>query len=309
MQSSYSTFNTKCHQTQYSKVPLVPRKPQGILPQFDGNITETFLEDMETILEDYHVPPEKPRAVRDLSTIMIDPTEDLLEQPVPRLCLRERLETYLEEALEKTSPAKMETGQEPSKKEEEPMATAKKERTVKKRWGRKKKKKQIVSDKPIVWTIRPGFHKNGSLQFKFSTDAGAFFILKDKEALSSLKIIKKKANDKTFFQIYALDARSSKIVGPDQVTDLMADVMAKAKAETVAEPGLCEEIKVDNLEARNAPGYKLIRYILRRRWKNLVKRQIGIAMGNGQKSIQSWMVVFPLVAVWKMLTRRSRAFP
>jgi hypothetical protein len=304
MHSNYST-NARNMEEHFTKKATFSANGD-ILPTIDERaIMEGthFLEDMETILEgatsvsmtalDEYL--TKPRACRDLTALMPDnDREDLLRQPTPRLGLRRRLETYLEEEMIRAYQAELAE----DKPEEESNEADKAARC------KSAAKEDNSNESPIVWVIQPVHNKDGTLRFKFSTDDGACLILKDKETLESVEIMKSSSRN-TFFQVYSLEGGISRIVQPDQISHVMEDIISEVK------PNVDEEhIFTTNAEpetkTKKRPGQRLISYIMRRRWKTIVRRQVGIAVGDARKGAQAWAVLFPIFLIWKALSRRSR---
>jgi hypothetical protein len=304
MHSNYST-NTRNMEEHFTKKAIFSANGD-ILPTIDERaIMEGthFLEDMEVILEgatsmsmtaldEYFT---KPRACRDLTALMPDNDRvDLLQQPTPRLGLRRRLETYLEEEMIRAYQEELAE----NKPEEESNEADKAARC------KSNAKEDKSNESPIIWVIQPVHNKDGTLRFKFSTDDGACLILKDKETLESVEIMKKSSRN-TFFQVYSLEGGISRIVQPDQISHVMEDIISEAK------PNVDEvDIFTTNVEpetkTKKRPGQRLISYIMRRRWKTLVRRQVGIAVGDARKGAQAWAVLFPIFLIWKALSRRSR---
>jgi hypothetical protein len=265
-----------------------------------------FLEDMESILEGITPAPltaleeclPKPRSRNDLTALMSGiHRKDHLQQQTPRFGLRRRLETYLEEEVAKAY-------QEEVDREETVEEGDQRQEANESDKPANDSKHVISHEPPIVWVIHPCHGKDGTLRFKFSTDGGACLILKDKEALESVGIMKESSCN-TFFQVYTIQGGVSRIVKPDQISRVMEEILSEAKPAVNEEDIPTYSFETEH-KVKHRPVQRLARYILRRRWKKLVRRQVGIALGDSRKGARSWMVLFPLFLVWKVLARRSR---
>jgi hypothetical protein len=323
-------INSRCHQEHFTK--KISFAGNGtVLPTIseEDAIMEAgtqFLEDMETILDGTTSMPitaleeytTKPRACRDLTALMSDRDRmDLLSQQTPRIGLRERLETYLEEEMARVYQEEIAGGRDEAATEKVDQKEGSRANKVTaggwltKKYGKDKQATSAATDQkeesPIVWVIEPGYSdKDRTLQFKFSTDVGACLFLKDIEALESIEFMKETSRN-TFFQVYAIEGGVSRIIRPDKITEVMKEMLSVAKPSVDEEDTFTTAVKSEQRQ-KHRPDQRLIRYILRRRWKNLVRRQVGIAVGDASKRARGSLIFFPLLLVWKVLMRRSRAF-
>jgi hypothetical protein len=306
-------INSHCEEGNFSNDPDFAGV--DVLPiieeeaDFDGT---QLLDDIEVLLEgSNNVPLEsilreehgrRPRT--DLTALMHGGQKlDNLPQHTPTIGLRRRLESYLEEELARTYQEQLENDMQEDNTPDPDIMGPRRKSTL----SAQPKLKSNSDEPPIVWVIEPGYDRQGTLRFKFSTDGGAYLILKDEEAKESV-IIMAESSRNTFFQVYSLQGGVSRILGSDHISQAIDDIVKEAK------PGLEEEDEIHAFmpetdgKIKKRPGQRLIRYIIRRRWKNLVRRQVGIAMGDARKKAHGWLVLLPILLLWKMLTRRSRTF-
>ena len=160
------------------------------------------------------------------------------------------------------------------------------------------------SKPPLVWVVQPGYNSDGTLNFKITTDSGVCLILKHKEAIESISILKESASaSTTFFQIYAIKSNVSKVIPADQVEKAFDEVVAQAtpalEGDNVISPDSATKSK-------KRLGQRFYRFFVRRRWKALVRRQVGIAVGDSRKGARLFSTIFPLLLLWKAFQRRSR---
>lgn len=174
-----------------------------------------------------------------------------------------------------------------------------------------KKKFDEESYAPVVWVIEPGFNKNGTLRFKFTTDAGACLILNDTQALESIDIMKESSRAGTYyFQVFSIQGNSSRVVKPDQIAEAMSGIIADSKPIATE-----DDVLTSGVPPNKRFGHRFFRFLLRRRWKNLIRRQVRIAMRGGgnfeadsRRSRFVSMASRPFVMLWKRFTtRRNRA--
>jgi hypothetical protein len=327
MHSNYSS-NSRCmEQTLSNAQTMHSPNNTNILPSIEENVvmegTHQFLEDMEVILagaapatvtvleEDLSKPP---RPVRDLRALLPENERHGEKKPVStsaeRLSgLRRRLETYLEDemarAYEKDIKSEEEAKEAP---EEEKVSKVENKKIMKKM--KKEAKTAKIPDSPIVWIIEPGYFKGDhTLRFKLRTDGGACLILKDAEALETIEIMKK-ASENVYFQVYTLEGGVSRIVKPDKINQIIEETLADAMPGVEEEDIFTTGDQETETKVKHHPGGRFIRYIMRRRWKNLVRRQVSIAAGNRglhSRARGLWVALFPLLMIWKMM-RRTRTF-
>jgi hypothetical protein len=306
-------MNSRCEQGNFCSDPhfaggdiLPPIEEEA---DFDGT---QLLDDIEVLLEgSNNIPLEsilreehgrRPRT--DLTALMPGGQKLDLLQHTPTVGLRRRLESYLEEELAKTYQEQFENDmQEEKVPDPDIMGPRRKSTEV----SAQPNSKYNNDEPPIVWVIEPGYDRQGTLRFKFSTDGGAYLILKDEEAKESV-IIMAGSSRNTFFQVYSLQGGVSRILGSDHISQAIDDIVEEAKPELEEEDEIHAFMPEIDDEIKKRPGQRFIRYILRRRWKNLVRRQVGIAMGDARKKGHGWLVLLPVFLIWKMLTRRSRTF-
>lgn len=195
-------------------------------------------------------------------------------------------------------------------------------------------------DVPMVWVVQPVYdNDNGGLSFKFTTDTGACLILKNEEAISCVEIMKmytRKMNCKTFFQLYTMDGRESRIVKADGISDLMLETyrhlmttppLSTEADEAAGPPALGDTLiaygnegqiirihhdghgpdspqdeKKGSVDSR--PGQRFVRHIMRRRLKKLIRRQMDAAMGieeGNRKRSRTMRLFYPFWVVWKVI--------
>jgi hypothetical protein len=331
MHSSYAS-NSHCMQDNFLFQPSITTR-DTVLPTIQEGVEFELMDDLDVLLEgSYETPLQKILGEEDLITFLSGKNEEEQEQVEPRVMqtlrigLRERLETYMEDLDSEIVRIYQET--EPIHHHEEiPVAEADKatgrKSTMPSKSARVKKTNNISKKNndgpPIVWVIEPGYDKNGTLRFKFSTDGGAYLILKDEEAEQSVLTMAESSHN-IYFQVYSLKEGPravSRIVTSDKISQVIRDIVVEG---TQQQP-LCgqyetpaaaahEQMEDDNKDKKR-PGDRLVRFVARRRrWKNLVGRQVGISIGDddaGKKS-RGWLVLLPLLLIWKMFTRRSRTF-
>jgi hypothetical protein len=306
MHSNYA-MNSRCEQGNfYSDVNILPAIEEE--DDFDGT---QLLDDIEVLLEgSNNVPLEsilreehgrRPRT--DLTALMHGGREPDILQHTPAVGLRRRLESYLEEELARTYQEQFENDMQEEKVPDPDIMGPHRKPTA----SSQPNLKSDNDEAPIVWVIEPGYDRQGTLRFKFSTDGGAYLILKDEEAKESV-IIMAGSSRNTFFQVYSLQGGVSRILGSDQISQAIDDIVEEAKPELEEEDEIHVFMPETDDNIKKSPGKRFIRYILRRRWKNLVRRQVGIAMGDARKKGHGWLVLLPIFLIWKMATRRSRTF-
>jgi hypothetical protein len=89
----------------------------------------------------------------------------------------------------------------------------------------------IVSAIPIVWVIQPTV-RNGKTKFKFSTDFGPCFFIREEESIEFVEILKRFSKNETdssfgyniFYQVYTMDSRESRVVKSDVVSSLIEEM-------------------------------------------------------------------------------------
>lgn len=240
----------------------------------------------------------RPRACRDLRSLM--PPEERMDttpRTVPRFGLRKRLDVFLEEELRRSA---QDCSDMPDESENN-ISDVKKNKASTEKTSTMKSSKTLP---PVVWVLEPGYTKDGTVRFKISTDAGACLILKYKEALESVGIIKKSANNQTYFQLYSIEGNVSRIVNPDNISDAIVDLVGKSKLGG----GDAELDTTETSETKSSKRIdrRLYRFVLRRRWKYLVRRQVRIASGDSRKGPRILSMISPVMLFWKALSRRSR---
>jgi hypothetical protein len=320
MHSNYA-MNSRCEQGNFCNAPNFPGG--NILPtieeeaDFDGT---QLLDDIEDLLEGSNSVPLKSmlreehgrRPRTDLTALMQGGQKLDLLQHTPTIGLRRRLESYLEEELVRTYQEQFENDEQEEKNPDPVTMGPRRKSTV----TAQPNSKSNNDESPIVWVIEPGYDRQGTLRFKFSTDGGAYLILKDEEAKESV-IIMAESSRNTFFQVYSLQGGVSRVLRSDQISQAIDDIVEEAKPELEEEDEIHASMPETDEKIKKRHGQRFIRYILRRRWKNLVRRQVGIAMedaskkaavGDARKKAHGWFVLYPIFLILKMLTRRSRTF-
>jgi hypothetical protein len=311
MHSNYA-MNSRCEQGNFGSDPNFAGG--DILPtieeeaDFDGT---QLIDDIEVLLEGSNnvsltsiLREEHGRRPRTGLTALMHGGQKLdLLMHTPTIGLRRRLESYLEEELARTYQEQFENDIQEEKIPDPDIMDPRRKSTV----SDQPKSKYNNDEPPIVWVIEPGYDRQGTLRFKFSTDGGAYLILKDEEAKESV-IIMAESSRNTFFQVYSLQGGVSRILGSDQISQAIDDIVEEAKPEVEEEDEIQAFMSETDDKMKQRLGKRFIRYILRRRWKNLVRRQVGIAMGDARKKAHGWLVLLPIFLIWKMATRRSRTF-
>ena len=308
MHSNYAA-NSRCEEEHFTVGPsfVVGRNVLPTIEEESDLDGTQYLEDIELLLEgstDMAVPlvldevHHGHRSRHDLTLLMSERDKvDLLQHQCPTIGLRQRLEIHLEEALSRANQERF-TNDEHN---DEETARASND-------GHKSSSDHTCKGKetvpPIVWVIQPGFDTSGGLRFKFSTDSGAYLLLKEEEARESVVIMATSSRN-TFFQVYSLQGAVSRIVKRNEISKVIEEIVVEAKP-MLEDDG--DQILEVGSKTKKGPGQRLFRYMVRRRWKNVVRRQVGIAMGNDMKRARGWLVFFPILLVWKFLTRRSRTF-
>lgn len=311
---SISHLNTRCLKTSIATADEQQVDSLAPIPQdnvMDG--TCGFMEDIEDILKGVccdsleTVTPTatstakeqtnvRPRGCRDLRSLMPEADRpQLFQGSTPRYGLRKRLETYLEEELLLAQLKESEDSLD--KRLESNKDNVKEAPKVSESHG-------DWSTGPIVWVIQPGYNQDGTLHFKITTDSGGCMILKREEALESIEILKASGTpSNTFFQVYVIQGGISKVVSADQVADAINDVISEAKPVVDGEEVLNSQEKT---KSKKRLGQRVYRFFLRRRWKNLVRRQVGIAVGDSGRGARLFSMIFPFFMIWKAFQRRSR---
>jgi hypothetical protein len=163
-----------------------------------------------------------------------------------------------------------------------------------------------------------------------------------------MKKYTRKLNCNTFFQLYTVNGRESQVVQSDRISELMLDICksffdrSRAPALTVAAdeatgPKMVVSPELDAhdqnnqsfhitqiMYAKDAPhstrnkdgisiptnDYKgIVGYLMRRRWKHMIKDQMKTAMGledqPRKKKTPKWLF-YPFWIVWKAIRRSGR---
>lgn len=329
MHSNLSS-NTPC--SKFGEVVNVSDSNPIPLPAIDRDDLldgcDNFLEDLDSILDEIAISTsvssspsamtddtKKPRACRDLGALTSKEGEQKNpeKQTTSRLGLRERLESFLDVELlsreEESRVAEQESNKENTEIErpvEEPKKKLRSKRFKKKKKHHHRSEKiQKARHSPVVWVIEPGHNKNGTLRFKFTTDAGACLILRDdKEVLASIDIMRATSRNNTYFQVYSVEGKSSRVIKPDKISQTIKDIIAASKPKP-------QEEDILTIDAASAPrkrvGHRFFRFLLRRRWKRLVRRQVRIAVGDSGERTRFASMASPFAMIWKRFNRQDRA--
>ena len=249
----------------------------------------------------------RPRASRDLGVHV--PTEKrekhLVKKSTERPGLRERLESYLDvehgnqEVGCKTAAACDKENGNATSTNGNKHKRYRSQQSKSTRHCKKVKKDMYL---PVVWVIQPGHNKDGTIWFKFTTDGGAYLVLKDEEALASLDIMKASSPSTTYFQVYSLHGSSSRVMKPDRVAQAVNDIIAEAKPI----PEERDLVTFRPTTSRHGLRRGFHRFMLRRRWQRVVRRQIRIAVGDTRECSGFAYLTSPLAKFWKRVCRRNR---
>jgi hypothetical protein len=325
MHSNYSS-NTPC--SKFGKVVNVADANEELLPVIDRDDFlaghDDLLEDFDSILDEIAISnsissspsamtddTKKPSACRNLGTVTTkdDQKKNIEKGDTSRLRLRERSESFLDvEFLSREEDRG--DAEEPSTKENAENIVPEKQpkRGLRsKRFKKKTRRCQKIEKccfSPVVWVIEPGYNNNGTLRFKFTTDAGACLILKDEEALASIDIMRASSRNNTYFQVYSIEGNSSRVVKPAQIVPTMASIIAESKPKPEEEDALTIEAVPTS---RKRTGHRFYRFLLRRRWKRLVRHQVRIAVGDSRGRTRFASLTNPFIRIWKRFPRRDRA--
>lgn len=249
----------------------------------------------------------KPRACRDLRTLMTkdERGRNFVKLPTSRSIPRNRLESLVDIEHE-------------DKDEDHPNGAFDKENravnadanTSKKRFrsmlfqkAQSIKKAKHADHSPVVWVIEPSLNEDGTLRFKFTTDAGACLILREDEALESIEIMKASSRTNAYFQVYCIEGKESRVIKPERISKAIEEIIAEMKPKLIEEDVLTAEASA---KTKHWIGHRFYRFLLRRRWKKLVRRQIRIATGESRKGRRFVSMLFPYALVWKRLDRHNR---
>lgn len=249
----------------------------------------------------------KPRGSRHLGVYVVNESSDknLVKIQAERLGLRERLESYLD--VEHGNQGSTSKGVDTGDKEhvnnnstnESKHKRYRSPQSKSIRRGKKAKKEMYL---PVVWVIQPGHNKDGTICFKFTTDAGAFLVLKDEEALASLDIMKASSRSITYFQVYSLQGSSSRVMKPDRVAQAVNEIIAEAKPV----PQQRDLVTYGANTPRSGLRRRFYRFLLRRRWQRVVRRQIRIALGDTRECSGFASLASPFAKFWKRVRGRTR---
>ncbi len=314
MHSNHST-NARC--SKFGSVINLSNKRKTPLIDRDDVLKGSFLNDRDILLDKiatntsiasspsamthFEEEAKKPRACRDLRVLVREEKCEELNGTEPGACLglRERLESYLD--VELASQEEENEDMEPGDKENMNANINKKNlrthRSTKKARGGQEIKKEEYS--PVVWVIEPRYHKDGTLRFKFTTDAGACLILKDKEALASIDMMKASARSNTYFQVYSLQGHYSRVMKPDRVSQTVIEMIAESKPTA-------QERDILTNNPKRGLRHRFYRFLLRRRWKHLLRRKVCIAACDSNNCNRFVSMAVPFARIWRRTGRRNR---
>lgn len=113
----------------------------------------------------------------------------------------------------------------------------------------------VVPTISIVWVLQPTVRK-GKTKFKFSTDFGAYFLIKKDELIEFLDIMKCFCkNDKNsslrcnaFYQVYTMDKRRSRVIKGDAVVSLIEEMTTHKEGNLPNNPATTARQTKDNEE-------------------------------------------------------------
>jgi len=154
-------------------------------------------------------------------------------------------------------------------------------------------------DRITVWEVQPIDSEEifGRVLFRFTTEHGACFHLKYKDAIELVEIINKKSAKSgcdVFYQVYAVDGIESSIVRRDRITELLQEMISKLQPPIPFEHG--EELVYDNANVEKDPSTRgltkhIHHYLNRRRVKKLIRRQTGISLGRVETSYRGQLTL------------------
>jgi len=253
-----------------------------------------------TLLDD---DPPKPRACRNLRALMKNGKREKFKS---RISPRNRLESFVDvELKEKEDEFAKGSDKENVDTNDSTETTSKKRlRSTRFQKPQSMKKAKNAEHSPVVWVIESSFNKDGTLRFKFTTDVGACLILKDKEALESITIMKDSSRTNAYFQVYSTEGKESRVIKPDQISQAIEEIIAKSKPKLKEEDVLTSDAPA---KTKRCIGHRFYRFLLRRRWKKLVRRQVRIATGESSKRRGLVSIILPFSLIWKRAGAKNRA--
>lgn len=321
MQSPFST-NTRCSDNHHFQ-PVVVIHRDNILDDLDD-----ILDEIAIVKSNNSSPSnmtwtddegsKKPRATRHLesedSSFDYNTTNESLTSPENRPkaqpSIRRRFESVLDVDVHSRE-SRRHTNFEKGSEDKENLSF---DSTFKNKFGRSRGAKRLLDkfkkDKEarhstVVWVIEPTDDRN-SLRFKFTTEQGAYLILKAEEALTSIDIMNKERRDNTFFQVYSVDGTSSRVIGAEQITTCMEAIVAESKT-AIGEDDDSSVIDLTTNKIRvGRLGDRFHRVLLIRRWKRLVRRQVRIAKRDNRPVRLFTMAIRPFTTLWQHMTHRSK---
>jgi hypothetical protein len=277
-----------------------------------------LLEDLDTILDEIAIfqsdtsspsnmtftddeGPKKPTGNRtpealadreDVTKITADNIRVILGKgSTPRLHSRDRLESWVD--VEVRSPAIGKT----TEKENRAFNSTGDDNKTKQAILRKGKKSP---DQPVVWVIEPTYDLKQNLRFKFTADHGACLTLKAGEALESIEIMQEASRENTYFQVYSVDGTSSRVIRPQQIARSFNKIVSDSN------PAPVDDVLSGHSTAKdkNRLDRRFYRFLLRRRWRKLVRRQVRLANASHRPS-RLRDIARRLAKLWDRMTQRT----
>jgi hypothetical protein len=262
-----------------------------------GPHSDSTLSTIDDELQSYHA---KPRLSRTLTDLMSESEFDVfvVGQRTRRTTLRERMETYM-------SSRTLGEAQGPSSYHslEEALDEA----------GKAIEKKSKLDDHKnfLVWEVQPEDceEKFGRILFKFSTHFGACFLLKYKHAVEFVQImdkLTKKRRCKSFYQIFNTDGSKSTLVKQDEIARVLEHTINRLQPPPVDEDGneMVDSANVIKRPSELGTIKRVDRYMNRRRFKKVIRRQVGFAVGRFKKT-RGRLFFAPFQLLWKKLFSRN----
>ena len=269
--------------------------------------TNQFLEDMELILAESS--SDSPITILEEDLAMTMPSRDTPEALVQQtqeqpenavasqrlLELRNRLEKFLVEEMAEVDKKEVQSIEEPKELLKEVNGT---EPQLQRSVGEAKNVQEHTSeeakddemDSRTVWIVEPGFD-TGDFVFRFKlrsddrANNGSSFIVKGTEAHETVKIIKKAyKNVQLYFQVHTIGGGVSRIVQPDKINQIVKEMLTDEKPSIEKDEDAVSPEKFDvEKKVTHRPGTRLLHYVISRRRKALVRRQVlNIAAGSKQ---------------------------
>ena len=261
-----------------------------------GPRSDSTLSTIDSELQNY----EKPRLSRTLTDLLSEDEFDVfvVGQRTRRSTLRERMETYM-------SSRTLREAQGPSSYHSLEDALDEAGKAI------DKKSKENDHKNFLVWDVQPEDCEKyfGRCLFKFSTHFGACFLLKYKHAVEFVQVMRKlskKRRCKAFYRIYNVDGSLSTLVKQDEIERALEHTINRMQPPPYDEDG--NEV-VDTANIIMKPSElttlkRIARYLERRRFRKVIRRQVGFAIGRFKKT-RGRLFFAPFQLIWKKLFTRK----